>query len=200
MFTHTTHRRFAALLALAIFMAGTGAQARPRYRDNHTELTDRTTKHNEKAIEFAQHFKQVAEEQSRDRNGLRDLVLTFVQTLDYYPEAEDEYIPEPVRGVMDWWQYADETLLRGGGDCEDVAILAYVMLTSLGYEAVFANFDAEMLGGKEGHLSLAVVVGEDEPYNYDVEGRHFAYVECTSLAPVGFVPEDYRVAVQLIEL
>ena len=196
----TAVTKVAVLTALfAVVLTGTGAEARPRYRETQVELADRVNTHNAGAIEIAKQLKIVADSAGLDRAGLLKLVVTFVQTLAYYPEAEDSNIPKSVRGLLDWWQYPDETLYKGGGDCEDVAIVGYVMLKSLNFNALFVNFDGDKIEGGEGHMSIAVEVTKDEPYTYKVEDQYFAYVELTTPSPVGFVPELYRVPAELLQ-
>ncbi len=58
-------------------------------------------------------------------NALRDWVATNI----YYKSDQDNF------GVSDYWQFPLETLERGSGDCEDIAILLCSLLRASGVPA-----------------------------------------------------------------
>lgn len=114
--------------------------------------------------------------ESYDKEIVAATIIDFVQHLEYLPEEEDYAIPEGYRGHADWWQTPDETLRKGGGDCEDLAMLCYVMLWSAGIEAIIIETPS--------HLAVGVNLNAQGTY-FVFKGSHYYFVECTNTVPIG---------------
>lgn len=105
---------------------------------------------------------------------------SFVQSLRYL-EEDEEYPRYPV-----------ETLVDGGGDCEDTSILAAALLEAMGYDVVLLNFSPTTPDGA-GHMAVGValpqIVGG---CSYNFKGDDYYYLETTTLSEVGDAPAEYR--------
>lgn len=105
---------------------------------------------------------------------------SFVQSLRYM-EEDEEYPRYPV-----------ETLVDGGGDCEDTSILAAALLQAMGYDVVLLNFSATTPDGA-GHMAVGVSLPPvPGGYSYDFEGKDYYYLETTTVSEVGDIPSEYR--------
>lgn len=82
---------------------------------------------------------------SEGRDALR-YALAFVQHLTYYREKSE------------WPRYPMETIIDGGGDCEDSAILAAFVARHLGYSCALLYFvKSELLGLRHsGHMDVGI--------------------------------------------
>jgi hypothetical protein len=80
---------------------------------------------------------------SRESWGISSLNLTYspdreintvsVNAVADWSASKITYSNDSETHGRDYWQSANETLSLGSGDCEDVAILNYVILLNLGY-------------------------------------------------------------------
>ena len=105
---------------------------------------------------------------------------SFVQSLRYL-EEDEEYPRYPV-----------ETLVDGGGDCEDTAILAAALLQAMGYDVVLLNFSATTADGA-GHMAVGVALPSvTGGHSYYFEGEDYYYLETTTVSKVGDIPSEYR--------
>jgi len=103
-------------------------------------------------------------------------VLSFVQSLPYTVDSV-------TTGYDEFKSYAFETLVAGGGDCEDTSILASSMLMALGYDVVLIN--------PPGHLAFGIT-GNYGGYYFDHKGKKYFYCESTGTGfKVGHLPEEY---------
>jgi len=109
-------------------------------------------------------------------------IIDYVQNLTYISEDLDPGIPWEYRGMCDWWQTPDETLLKGGGDCEDLAMLCYAMLNRAGISAVIILMP--------GHMAVGVDIPAYGGY-LEYWGNQYFFVECTSPVPVGEGGDGY---------
>ncbi len=106
-------------------------------------------------------------------------VITFLQSLpNVSPDnaAYDDYPKFPL-----------ETLIDGGGDSEDMSILAANLLDQMGFDAVLLGFPGHMAVGMQGTNESA----EGRYYTYD--GAQYYYLETMPpLRGLGDIPEQYR--------
>ena len=120
--------------------------------------------------EFQRTFKQHRGWSKQDRV---DFVLSFVQSLPYT-------LDDVTTGYDEFRRYAIETLIEGGGDCEDTTILVAAILRGLG--------EATALIFTPGHIALGVsgdFTGTSLTYN----GTKYYYCETTGTGwTVGTLP------------
>ena len=120
-----------------------------------------------------------------------DFVLAFVQGWPYTP---DNVIPK--YKYDEYPRYPIETIVDGGGDCEDTSILFAPLMKALGYEVVLLLLeeDRHMAVGVE--IPQSVVEGWSRGYPltyYSYAGRLYAYCETTGGGwRVGQRPEGLR--------
>jgi len=106
------------------------------------------------------------------------MIISFVQHLNYLPDAENT-------GYDEYPKFPLETLYDKGGDCEDSSILLASLLNELGYGAVLLRFDDHMGVGIKGEESLPGYYFEDDGINY-------YYIETTDVGwEIGEMPEEY---------
>jgi hypothetical protein len=86
----------------------------------------------------------------------------------------------------DYPKYPLETLVDGGGDSEDLSILAANLLNQMGYRTVLLGFP--------GHMAVGLQSNEDLPGRYyEYNGARYYYLETTPpLRGLGDIPEAYR--------
>lgn len=121
-----------------------------------------------------------------DRNGFTSkqeqvqFVIEFVQNLPYVPDDVSTAFDDYTKSVT-------ETLVEGGGDCEDSAILMAAVL-----QAEAFNYDCILIQ-PPGHMAVGVY-GNDLPGVYwEHEGRRYYYLETTGDGwKVGELPEAYE--------
>ena len=127
------------------------------------------------------------QEQSRRHNFTDDQtvlnVIAFVQSMPYTSDSV-------TTGYDEYPRYPIETLVDGGGDCEDSAILAAALLSEMGYETVLIGISTDT----SGHAALGVRSDADLPGTYYVYGGHkYYYVETTASGyDFGEIPADYK--------
>ena len=120
--------------------------------------------------EFQRIFKQNRGWSKRDQV---DFVLSFVQSLPYT-------LDDVTTGYDEFRRYAIETLIEGGGDCEDTTILVAAILRGLG-ESVALIFTP-------GHIALGVS-GNFTGTSIDYQGKKYFYCETTGTGwTVGVMP------------
>ena len=126
---------------------------------------------------IAEKLNQVAQENNWSRERLANFVISFVQSLPY--TADDV-----ATGYDEFKMYAFETLVAGGGDCEDTVILAASLLRSLSYDLILLN--------PKGHLALGVS-GQFSGAHYEYNNLQYFYSETTGKGwEIGNIPEAYR--------
>ncbi len=105
--------------------------------------------------------------------------VAFVQSLpntsDTITTGYDEYTRSPL-----------ETLVDGGGDCEDISILFITLTRILGYDSVFIDLPR--------HLAVGLGLGETiSGKYYEHEGKRYYYCETTGYSgKIGDIPEEFR--------
>lgn len=107
------------------------------------------------------------------------LAIEVVQSLPYQPESVDAGADEHIK-------YPTETLVEGGGDCEDTAVLLASILQSAPYEMECA------LVHPPDHVGLGIA-GEGFVGTYYLrEGTEYFYVETTGTGwEIGELPQEY---------
>jgi hypothetical protein len=110
-----------------------------------------------------------------------EFLIDFVQNLPYIPD-------DVSTGYDDYSKRLTETLVDGGGDCEDSSI----MLASLLSSEPFGYGTALLLPPK--HAAIGVKGGNDiSGYYYEYEGTRYYYIESTGRGwNVGEIPDEYR--------
>ena len=120
--------------------------------------------------EFQNVFKRHREWSKQDRV---DFVLSFVQSLPYT-------LDDVTTGYDEFRRYAIETLIEGGGDCEDTTILVAAILRGLGEKTALIFTPGHIALGVSGNFTGASVT-----YN----GRKYYYCETTGTGwTVGTLP------------
>jgi hypothetical protein len=109
-----------------------------------------------------------------------EFVIEFVQALPY---ASDDV----TTGFDEYPKTVAETIVEGGGDCEDTAILTAALLQAepFGYDTILIS--------PPGHMAVGVY-GTDLPGTYwELDGRRYYYLETTGEGyDVGELPEVYE--------
>jgi len=124
-------------------------------------------------------FEEVGEKKGYSDNDNVLNVVTFVQSLPYTSDIVST-------GADEYPRYPVETLVDGGGDCEDSAILTAALLHEMGYGVVLLKYSNHMAVGVKGDDTLS---GSYIPY----EGSNYYYIETTANGwGVGEIPEEYR--------
>lgn len=113
-------------------------------------------------------------------------ILKFVQSLPYIHDCgDDNYVRHPL-----------ETLIEGGGDCEDTSVLAAELMAKAGPDGfpvilltVDTNADDEV-----DHMMIAVSVDGASGESYTLDGREYYVCETTSrYYRVGQLPSGYQI-------
>jgi len=106
-------------------------------------------------------------------------VIAFVQSMPYTSDSI-------TTGYDEYPRYPIETLVDGGGDCEDSSILAAALLSEMGYETI--------LIGVSNHIALGVKSSDDLPGKYyEYNGGKYYYVETTNSGHgFGEIPPEYK--------
>ena len=120
--------------------------------------------------EFQRTFKQHRDWSKQDRV---DFVLSFVQSLPYT-------LDDVTTGYDEFRRYAIETLIEGGGDCEDTTILVAAILRGLGEKTALIF--------TPGHIALGVS-GDYTGASLTFNGTKYYYCETTGTGwTVGTLP------------
>lgn len=124
--------------------------------------------------EFQNVFKRHREWSKQDRI---DFVLSFAQSLPYT-------LDDVTTGFDEFRRYAVETLIDGGGDCEDTTILVAAILRGLGEKTVLIFTPNHIALGVSGDFT-----GSSVTYN----GTRYYYCETTGTGwTVGDLPPAYK--------
>ncbi len=130
--------------------------------------------------EFQNVFKQNRDWSKQERV---DFVLSFVQSLPYT-------FDDVTTGYDEFRRYAIETLIEGGGDCEDTTILVGAILLGLG-ETVALIFTP-------GHIALGIS-GDYSGSSLTYDGIEYYYCETTGTGwTVGMLPPSVGKTVDTI--
>ena len=106
------------------------------------------------------------------------LVVSFVQSIPY----TDDLI---TTGYDEYPRYPLETLIDGGGDCEDTSILASSLLKLMGFDTVLLSYPS--------HMAVGISVTNISGSYYSSDGKHYYYVETTGKNwKIGEIPPEYK--------
>ena len=106
--------------------------------------------------EFQNVFKRHREWSKQDRV---DFVLSFVQSLPYT-------LDDVTTGYDEFRRYAIETLIEGGGDCEDTTILVAAILRGLGEKTALIVTPGHIALGVSGNFTGTSVTHDGTKYYY----------------------------------
>jgi hypothetical protein len=130
-------------------------------------------------------IRQAGQKKGYSEYEILSLAVAFVQSLDYTSDNE-------TTGFDEYPRYPIETLVDGGGDCEDTAILAASLIKSMGYGVILLRIDN--LPDNNSHMAVGVKCNNDFPGTYwQYEGDKYFYLETTASGwQIGQLPEAYR--------
>ncbi|MHA1612376.1 MAG: hypothetical protein ACTSYU_10030, partial [Promethearchaeota archaeon] len=104
-------------------------------------------------------------------------ILAFVQSLPYTSD-------NITTGYDEFPRFPLETLIDGGGDCEDSSILFATLVIILGYDAIFIN--------PPNHLAVGVMVENVEGSYIEYNNKQYFYCETTiSGWSIGVLPDIF---------
>jgi hypothetical protein len=122
-------------------------------------------------------FDDIAAAEGYDDVQVVELVVAFVQSLPYTSD-------DVTTGFDEYARYPIETLVDGGGDCEDSSILTSAILDGMEYGAVLFNLP--------GHVGVGVDVDHYGTY-WLYEDVKYYYVETTGEGwEIGELPEAHQ--------
>jgi hypothetical protein len=132
---------------------------------------------------IAELFRLRAERGKLDAGRATALVVTFVQEVKYHVPDDQPF------GILPPSLVVQKNL----GDCDSKALLAHMILQTMGVPSVIVSSDAHR------HTMLAVALPAPGT-SFDHQGRRYAFVEMTaSRSPIGHIhpkllsPNDWRV-------
>ncbi|MBU7004987.1 MAG: hypothetical protein HXS50_05430, partial [Theionarchaea archaeon] len=110
-------------------------------------------------------------------------ILKFVQYLPYIRDCNnDNYVRYPL-----------ETLIEGGGDCEDTSVLAAELLLGTGYRVVLLTVDTNN-NDEVDHMMVGLAVDGATGDTHEVDGVTYYLCETTSASyRIGQRPQGYVV-------
>jgi hypothetical protein len=116
-------------------------------------------------------------------------VLAFVQS---WPYTSDEV----TSGYDEYPRYPIETIVDGGGDCEDTAILFSSLVRGMGYGTVLLRLEDDVHMAVGVSISQNIVNSWSQNYSlsyYTSNGNIYAYCETTGEGwELGHQPEDLK--------
>lgn len=117
--------------------------------------------------------------------GYADFILSFVHNLTFVYDSV-------AYGYEDYWAYPAETLYRGAGDSEDLAILYASLCRAAGYEVGYVMLPGHTLAA----VSTGQSIGADVPDGYHSQtvyrnGRPYQLAETTEDVPLGCISDMY---------
>ena len=131
---------------------------------------------------FAQQLSDAADALELNEWDKVRFALAFVQHMRYDPDERGEYPRYPI-----------ETLVDGGGDCEDTAILLAAVLDAWGLDCVLLS--------PPGHMALGLSISGFDGIYYPWNGKKYYYVETTGRNwGIGQIPPAYSGKSKVISL
>ena len=130
---------------------------------------------------IANGLKEAARKRGYDYYETADFILAFVQSLPYVPDdVSTPYDEFP--------KFPFETLVEGGGDCEDTSILYATLMKILGYDVVLIELPEHMMVG----VAARGKVPRLKYYYVDAFGTRYLPAETTGEGwRVGDAPEEF---------
>jgi len=124
-------------------------------------------------------FDAAAQQHGYDEFDTVNLAVAFVQDLPYAADVVTTTFDEYPR-------YPIETLVDGGGDCEDTSILLAAILHAMGYDVVLLR--------PANHMAVGVLGGKGIHGTYfEHDGGKYFYLETTGRGwEIGQMPEEYE--------
>jgi predicted transglutaminase-like cysteine proteinase len=119
--------------------------------------------------DVADSFRSAAESAGYDESQLLNMVITFVQSLDYVSDYE-------AKGMAEYPKYPAETLYDKSGDCEDTSALMTSLFKALGYDSCLFIFDD--------HMASGIAPKSDSNFSgtyFSYNGKKYYFVETTSI-------------------
>ncbi len=153
---------------------------REKIRHNYAEYVKR--KSDDKFMaSVANSMKKAADEKGYTKLELANLIISFVQSLDYIYDKTST-------GYDDYAKYPIETLYDRGGDCEDTSILLVSILRELGYNVVLLDLPSHVAVG----IQISGVSGTYY-FNTKKQDIKYYYVETTGEGwKIGQVPPKHK--------
>ncbi len=168
-----------------------------RYSFNHSYLQYFLTSNDTYIQELAGDLGYIAASEGFDSLTTLNFVLSFVQNAIVYLDDLQ------TTGFYDYYKFPLETLIDGGGDCEDKSILMATISHILGYDVILIVMNIT-LGSSVGHVAVGANlsnVNRSNPlstylkYYYLYDGKRYYYMETTASDTHGIVSGHYYVGV-----
>jgi hypothetical protein len=149
------------------------------------------TRDDEAMNHIASHFREQAQQKGWGESETLSFVLAFVQSMPYTSD-------KATTGYDEYPRYPIETLVDGGGDCEDTAILFTSIVREMGYGAALLKLE------EDEHMAAGILISQevvdqwpqqhhDYPLAYYTarDGKIYAYCETTGEGwKLGQKPDD----------
>jgi predicted transglutaminase-like cysteine proteinase len=134
---------------------------------------------------LAEKIREAGQEKGYSELDIISLAAAFVQSLDYTYDNE-------TTGFDEYPRYPIETLVDGGGDCEDTAILTASLIHTMGYGVVLLRISD--LFDNTGHMAVGVNIGDSIAGSYyDYQSEKYYYLETTGEGwKIGQLPDEYK--------
>ncbi len=168
-----------------------------RYSFNHTFLQFFLTSNDTYIQELADDFEKISREEEFDNLTKLNFVLSFVQEgLEYMDDLT-------YTGFYDYYKFPLETLVEGGGDCEDKSVLMATVAHVMGYDVVLFAMNITDLK-TTGHVAVGVHMEYVNPLNplsaylrdyYVYHGKRYYYMETTTNGSEGIYTLHYYVGI-----
>ncbi len=123
-----------------------------RFAFNVSYLSYFMTIHDPDIIALSNALNNVSEKMGFDPLTELNFLLSFVQVgMGYYTDLN-------TTGFTDYYKFPLETIVEGGGDCEDTSLLMYTISYILGYNVILVTMNVTMNGRVMGHVAVGADV------------------------------------------
>jgi transglutaminase-like putative cysteine protease len=127
-------------------------------------------------MELATKLQEDAKALGYSGQELVEYLTAFVQSIPYKEDPQND--------GYDYPRYPIETIVDGGGDCEDKSALLVSLLNSFGFDAIMIS--------PPGHMAAAVQCENCDEGTYEVNGKKYVYIETTMNGwQIGMVPPEF---------